>query len=116
MRRLGKKGIVAGGALPGYHAYREELSVDEYVAKIAAGELYDPTLAFQIANGFEVLGVIRDYMTDEVTGNAASLIVWRNPDPVPDAYRVRPARSEDAAVVAALIGNRAETVVDGLHD
>lgn len=80
VRRLGKRGIVAGGALPGYIRYRAEFSVEEYVAKIAAGELHDPTLAFQIANGFEVLGVIRDYMTDEHTGNAASLIVWRNPE------------------------------------
>lgn len=80
VKRLGKKGIVAGGALPGYTRYRDQMSVDEYVARIAAGELYDPTLAFQIANGFEVLGVIREYVTDEVTGNAASLIVWRNPD------------------------------------
>ena len=104
--RLGKKGIVAGGALPGYRDHRDALSVEEYVAKIAARELYDPTLAFQIANGFEVLGVIRDYMTDEVTGNAASLIVWRNPDAAPDGYRVRPARPKDAAAVAAVIGRR----------
>lgn len=106
VRRLGRKGIVAGGALPGYRHHRDSLSVEEYVAKIAAGELHDPTLGFQIANGFEVLGVIRDYMTDEPTGNTASLIVWRNPDPLPDGYRMRHARPEDAGAVAALIARR----------
>ena len=80
VRRLGKQGIVAGGALPGYRHHRAALSVEEYVAKIVAGELHDPTLDFQLANGFEVLGVIRGYMTDEDTGDVASLIVWRNPD------------------------------------
>lgn len=79
-RRLGLRGIVAGGALPGYAAHARSMSVREYVAKVAAGELRDPTLSFQIANGFEALGVIEGYMTDPVTNDAASLIVWFNPD------------------------------------
>jgi GNAT superfamily N-acetyltransferase len=77
-RRLNLRGIVAGGALPGYGAHRDRLTVAEYVAAVARGELRDPTLSFQIANGFEALGVIEGYMTDEETGGAASLIVWRN--------------------------------------
>ncbi len=79
-RRLGLRGIVAGGALPGYAAHAAELSVSEYVRQVAAGELHDPTLSFQLANGFEALGVIEGYMTDPVTKDAASLIVWFNPD------------------------------------
>ena len=79
-RRLGLRGIVAGGALPGYGEHRARLSVSDYVASVARGELRDPTLSFQLANGFEALGVIEGYMTDEVTGDAASFIVWRNPD------------------------------------
>src|SRR5690554_6040444 len=80
VRRLGLRGIVAGGALPGYARHAGRLSVAEYVAAVARGELHDPTLSFQLANGFEALGVIEGYMTDETTGDAASLIVWRNPD------------------------------------
>ncbi len=79
VRRLGLRGIVAGGALPGYAAQGRGLSVAEYVAAVARGELRDPTLSFQLANGFEALGVIEGYMTDPATGDAASLIVWRNP-------------------------------------
>ncbi|HZJ08083.1 MAG TPA: GNAT family N-acetyltransferase, partial [Trueperaceae bacterium] len=78
--RLNRRGIVAGGALPGYRHHSGELNVEEYVARIVAGELHDPTLDFQLSNGFEVMGLVRDYMTDEHTGNAASLIVWRNPE------------------------------------
>lgn len=88
VRRLNRRGIVAGGALPGYAAHRDSLSVEEYVRCIADGSLSDPTLSFQLANGFEALGVIRGYMTDEVTGDVASLIVWENPD-------YRPGQTED---------------------
>ncbi|HLV13150.1 MAG TPA: GNAT family N-acetyltransferase [Trueperaceae bacterium] len=80
VRRLGLRGIVAGGALPGYGRYKGVMSVAAYVAAVARGELGDPTLSFQLANGFEALGVIEGYMTDPETGDAASLIVWRNPD------------------------------------
>lgn len=80
VRRLNKRGIVAGGALPGYADHRHAMSVEEYVRRIADGSLSDATLSFQIANGFKVLGVIRGYLTDEFTGDMASLIVWENPD------------------------------------
>jgi len=79
-RRLGLRGIVAGGALPGYAAHSRSMSVEEYVSKVAAGELRDPTLSFQLSNGFEALGVIEGYMTDPATNDAASFIVWFNPD------------------------------------
>ncbi len=80
VRRLNRRGIVAGGALPGYPEHRDALSVEEYVRRVADGRLRDPTLSFQLANGFEARGVIRGYMTDELSGDVASLIVWENPD------------------------------------
>ena len=83
VRRFAKAGIVAGGVIPGYKDHIHEMSADEYVEKVVAGELYDPTLSFQLKNGFEVLGAIPDYMDDPAVGNNAVLIVWRNPD-LPD--------------------------------
>ena len=80
VRRFAKAGIVAGGVIPGYKDHIHEMSADEYVEKVVAGELYDPTLSFQLKNGFEVLGAIPDYMDDPAVGNNAVLIVWRNPD------------------------------------
>ena len=80
VRRLGKKGIVAGGVIPGYKDHIDDMTADEYVDRVRAGELYDPTLSFQLENGFEAVGAISDYMDDPAVGNNAVLIVWRNPD------------------------------------
>ncbi len=80
VRRHGKAGIIAGGHLPGYADHKAGMTAADYVAKVAAGELYDPTLSFQLENGFEVRGVLADYLHDEAIDNWAALIVWPNPD------------------------------------
>src|SRR5690554_4164916 len=80
VRQLGRRGIVAGGQLPGYPAYRGRLGLAEYVEGVERGEIHDPTLSFQLANGFEVYGLIKGYIEDEYTDDWASLIVWFNPD------------------------------------
>ena len=77
VRERGLKGIVAGGVLPGYAAHRE-LSVPEYVQKVLSGELTDPTLTFQLKNGFEVRGLLEEYLEDAASDNWATLIVWEN--------------------------------------
>lgn len=83
VRRLGKRGIVAGGVLPGYAAHIGQMSAQEYVDKVVAGELRDPTLTFQLENGFEARGVIENYLHDPSVGNNAVLIVWDNPELTP---------------------------------
>ena len=75
-----KRGIIAGGALPGYFEYKRTLPVEEYVAKVVAGELRDPTLTFQMENGFEVRGLLENYLEDESDDGWAALIVWENPE------------------------------------
>lgn len=75
----GKKGIVAGGHMPGFVEHKHELSAEEYVAKVSAGEIYDATLTFQIENGFEIRGVLENYIDDEETDGWSALIVWHNP-------------------------------------
>ena len=79
VRRHGKRGIVAGGALPGYPRYRDALAIEDYVARVVAGELFDPTLTVQLRNGFAVEGLLRGYLEDHATGDCATLIVWRDP-------------------------------------
>ena len=78
-RRLDLRGIVAGGALPGFAHHARAMSAEAYVASVVAGELRDPTLSMQLRHGFEVLGVLEDYLDDPAAGGWASLIVWRNP-------------------------------------
>ncbi len=82
-RRLNRRGIVAGGVIPGYADHIRNMSADEYIRRVAAGELYDPTLTFQIENGFRAEAALANYMEDEAVGNWAVLIVWDNPDHVP---------------------------------
>ncbi len=78
--RHNKHGIVAGGVLPGYAHHRDAMSAQEYVTRVVAGELFDPTLTIQLRNGFTVRGVLENYFPDDQTGGWASLIVWENPD------------------------------------
>ena len=78
VRAYGKKGIVAGGHMPGFADHKHQMTAEEYVAAVTAGELYDPTLTFQLGNGFEVRGILYDYLRDEATDNTSVLIVWPN--------------------------------------
>jgi len=80
VRAANKAGIVAGGVIPGYANHIDNMTADEYITKVSAGELYDPTLTFQIENGFEARGAIAGYLDDETVGGNAVLIVWPNPD------------------------------------
>lgn len=78
-RRLGLRGIVAGGVLPGFAAHKASMSAAAYVAAVVDGRLHDPTLSMQLREGFEVRGVLRGYLEDSAADDWAALIVWRNP-------------------------------------
>ena len=80
VRTLNKKGIVAGGVIPGYAKHLHDMTADQYIDQVVAGNLHDPTLSFQIANGFQARGAIPDYLDDPTVGNNAVLIVWENTD------------------------------------
>ncbi len=80
VQEANKAGIVAGGVIPGYADHLGLMSADEYVEKVVAGDLYDPTLTFQLENGFRAGPALPDYLHDPTVGNWAVLIVWDNPD------------------------------------
>lgn len=80
IRRLNLKGHVAGGMLKGYGKHKNKMPVEEYVEKVKAGELFDPTLSIQLKVGFKVHGIIQNYVDDPSCDNKAAFIVWRNPD------------------------------------
>jgi len=77
---LNRRGIVAGGLIPGYVNYKDTLTVLEYAEKVAKGKIYDSTLSFQIKQGFQFRGMIENYLEDSASDNWATLIVWENPD------------------------------------
>lgn len=80
VRRYNKRGIIAGGHMPGFADHKAEMTAEEYVERVSAGELYDPTLSFQIGNGFRIAGVLKGYLHDDATDSNSALIVWDNPD------------------------------------
>lgn len=81
VRRLGLKRIIAGGRIPGYGAVADQVAPARYVAEVVAGERYDPVLSFQLANGFEVHGLIPSYLgSDRASCGHATLLVWMSPD------------------------------------
>ena len=80
VKRLNRRGIVAGGLIPGYAEHKTSLSPQAYVDQVVAGELYDSTLSFQLKRGFAVRGLLRDYIEDDASDNWATLIVWDNPE------------------------------------
>ena len=81
-QKLGLRGIVFGGRLPGLAKRIARYgSAQAYVDAVVAGRQRDPTLSFQLRNGFEVVGLLPRYLPGDVEslGNAAHL-VWRNPN------------------------------------
>lgn len=78
-RRLKLRRIRAGARLCGYHRYADELSAEQYVEKVVHGELTDPTLSFQLKQGFHVLAITTNYLPhDKPSLGYAALIEWIN--------------------------------------
>jgi predicted amidohydrolase/ribosomal protein S18 acetylase RimI-like enzyme len=79
--RLELKGIVFGGRMPNLKRYwRRVESPEEYLDQVLAGKLHDPVLRFQLANGFEPLGILKKYLPEDLRSRGHAVhMVWRNP-------------------------------------
>ncbi len=82
VKRLGLKGIVFGGRMPGLARRAREIeTADAYLAAIRERKIADPVVDFHIAQGFEPIGVLEGYDTsDRQSLGRASHMVWRNPE------------------------------------
>lgn len=78
--QLNLRRIIAGGRLFNYCEHANEMSAEEYAQKVAAGEMSDPVLSFQLRNGFEFIKVLPNYMRDNRSLNYAAFIEWKNPE------------------------------------
>ncbi len=77
--RLNLKSIIAGGRIPNYAQYAERMTPREYIDKVKLKELHDPTLSFQLSNGFHVLRVMKGYLPGDASSlEYATLIEWNN--------------------------------------
>lgn len=91
-RRLNKRRILAGGRLWNYSEYADKMSPQEYAYQVAAGELKDLVLSFQLREGFVLRGVMSNYLNDPKSHNHASLVEWLSPDYQPLAAGSRKVR------------------------
>jgi ribosomal protein S18 acetylase RimI-like enzyme len=72
--------IRAGARLRGYAAHAARLTPRQYVEEVVAGRLADPTLSFQLAQGFRVIGVVGGYLANDPESlGYAAVIEWLNP-------------------------------------
>jgi len=77
--KLNLRAIVAGGRLPNYSEYAEQLTTKEYIEKVKNREIFDTTLTFQLANDFHVRKILKNYLPgDKESLDYASLIEWNN--------------------------------------
>ena len=77
--RLNLKAVIAGGRIPKYHLYADQLTPKVYIDRVKKREIYDPTLSFQLANDFQVKKVIRNYLPeDKESMGYATLLIWHN--------------------------------------
>lgn len=90
-QKLGLKGIVFGGRLPGLEKrLRQYGSAEAYVDAVLGGRQRDATLSFQLRNGFEYVGLLPRYLPgDRESMGYAAHLVWRNPNR-PDQPRMPP--------------------------
>lgn len=84
-RRLNLRRILAGGRLWNYDQQADKMSPQEYAQRVVTGEFRDLVLSFQLREGFQLRGVMPNYLRDPRSRNFASLIEWLNPD-----YKPRP--------------------------
>lgn len=79
---MGLKGIVFGGRIPNYAKKKrrqKDLSPEDYIEAVKAKTIKDPVLGFQLRNGFEPIGILKDYYPDddECLGYATHMM-WHN--------------------------------------
>lgn len=76
---LNLRNIVAGGRIPNYNSFSDRLTPAQYIEKVRLKEIYDPTLTFQLSNGFHVRKVIKGYLIGDTESlEFATLIAWNN--------------------------------------
>jgi ribosomal protein S18 acetylase RimI-like enzyme len=79
-RRLNVRALATGGRIPGYDKHAATMSAVDYVKTVLKGDRADRTLSSQLAAGFQVAGVMENYITDPKSRNHATLLVWWNLD------------------------------------
>ena len=80
--RLHLKGIITGGRMPHFAEEKKQVKTPEkYVEMVQTEKLHDHTLLFQLHNGFEVMGILKNYLPDDKKSMGyATHLIWHNPE------------------------------------
>ena len=75
------KGILFGARIPGFIKKRKTYPTpEEYLEAVTSKKIKDPTVSFQIKNGFEPIMVLKNYLpSDNESLGYAILMRWENP-------------------------------------
>jgi 4-aminobutyrate aminotransferase/(S)-3-amino-2-methylpropionate transaminase len=73
--RLGLKGQVTAGMIPGFGAVKHQISARDYYEGVVAGTIRDSTLSMQLRVGFEPRALLANYLNDPVCDNYSVLLV-----------------------------------------
>ncbi len=78
---LGLKGIIFGARIPGYSKKRKSYPTpEEYLDAVKSKLIKDPTVSFQMRNGFDPVSVLKEYLPSDLESHGyAILMKWENP-------------------------------------
>lgn len=77
--KLNLKRIIAGGRIPEYKKYSDEITPQKYIEMVKNKQIFDPILTFQLANDFHVRKILTDYLPgDGDSKSYATLLEWLN--------------------------------------
>jgi ribosomal protein S18 acetylase RimI-like enzyme len=71
--------LLGGGRMPNYHKYKDQLSPEQYMQEILAGNIYDPVITFLLKSGRTPVKPVTNYLVDEESCNYGYLMEWKNP-------------------------------------
>lgn len=88
LKRYNLRRMVAYGRIPGYNQVAGKMTADEYVRKVARGELKDPALNAHLKAGYRVKKVMLDLVWDDSSLNTCTFLEMPNEDFKPEQRRI----------------------------
>ena len=75
VRRLHLAGQLTVGMPTGYGALKDQMTAEQYYAELVAGTRVDPTISAQLRVGFELRGLVANYIDDPVCDRYGIVLV-----------------------------------------
>lgn len=73
--------MVGASRLPGYGKHAATMRIEQYVAAVLSGKLFDPVLSIHLKDGWTAVKPIHGYLQhDEDSAGWAEVIQWVNPE------------------------------------